>query len=132
MTRPTRSHLALVLLGTGGDGDDTGLVGLDALNVELEALLADVAAAVVNGDADGAGLQAADTGGLDLLEGKALALTQLCVVLERRAADGRAQRLQGARAELGSLGGTGIASALLGAGLVKPDLDTALPVLQQG
>lgn len=123
--------LVLVLLGQLGQDDETGLVSLDALNVELEALLGLVAATVVDGDTDGAGVLLAEAGSLDLLDGEATAGADLGVVSEGGASDSGAERLNGAQAELGSLGLTGSASPLLGTGLVEPDLDPTLPVLAE-
>lgn len=151
--------LVLVLLVATGEDHETAVVGLDALGVELERLLRLVAAAVVDGDADGLGLLLAQARSLDLLGGEALALTaasgvsdanerrwgqryslrggerlahaQLGVVLERGASDSRAEGLDGAEAESGGLGLASVAARLLGAGLVEPDLDATLPVLAE-
>lgn len=123
--------LVLVLLGQLGDDHKTGLVSLDALNVELEALLRLVAATVVDGDADGASVLLAEAGSLDLLDGEATAGADLGVVSEGGASDSGAERLDGAQAELGSLGLTSSASPLLGTGLVEPDLDPTLPILAE-
>ena len=123
--------LVLVLLGQLGDDHEARLVGLDALNVDLEALLRLVAAAVVNGDTDRAGVLLAEAGLLDLLNGETTAGADLGVVSEGRASDSGAEGLDGAQAELGSLGLTRSASPLLGTGLVEPDLDPTLPVLAE-
>lgn len=125
------TYLALVLLVTAGKNDDALTVGLDTVNVELQALLALVPPPVVNRDTEAAGLLLPQTGSLDLLDGEATTLTQLGVVLEGGAAHSRAERLNGLQAEGSGLGSAGIASALLSAGLVKPDLDAALPVLAE-
>jgi len=123
--------LVLVLLGQLGDDNKTALVSLDALNVELEALLGLVAATVVNGDTDGASVLLAQTGSLDLLNGETTAGSDLGVVSEGGASDGGAEGLNGSETELGSLGLTSSASPLLGTGLVEPDLDPTLPVLAE-
>lgn len=123
--------LVLVLLGELGDNNETSLVSLDALNVELEALLGLVATTVVDGDADGAGVLLAKTGSLDLLNGETTAGADLGVVSKGGASDSGAEGLNGSETKLGSLGLTSSASPLLGTGLVEPDLDPALPVLAE-
>lgn len=123
--------LVLVLLGQLGDDHKTRLVSLDALNVELEALLRLVAATVVDGDTDRARVLLAQTGSLDLLNRETTTRADLGVVSERGASHGGAQKLDGAQAQLGSLGLTRSASPLLGTGLVEPDLDPTLPVLAE-
>ena len=123
--------LVLVLLVDLGDHHETCLVSLDALDVELEALLRLVAATVVHGDADRTGVLLAQAGSLDLLNGEATTRADLGVVSERGASDGGAERLDGSETELGRLGLTSGASPLLGSGLVEPDLDPTLPVLAE-
>ena len=86
---------------------------------------------MVDGDAHASCLLLPQTSSLDLLEGETPALTQLGVVLEGRASHGGAQRLERAQTESGGLGSAGITSALLGTGLVKPDLDPTLPILAE-
>lgn len=122
-------HLLLVLLRGAGHHNQALLVSLETVSIELKAFLAPVLAAVVHRDADRKGLDLADTSGLELLNREATALTQLGVVLQGLATDGRAQRLQRAHAQSSSLGGTSIATALLTAGLVEPHTHPALPVL---
>lgn len=121
--------VVLVLLGQLGHNNQTGLVSLDALNIELEALLGLVAATVVEGDTDGARVLLAETGSLDLLNGETTSGADLGVVSQGGASDSGAEGLDGAQAKLGSLGLTRSASPLLGTGLVEPDLDPTLPVL---
>ena len=83
----------LDLAGLLGEDDEAGLVGLEALDVELERLLRLVAAAVVDGDADREGLLGADAGLLELGLGEAAARTELAVVADRRGTDSRAEEL---------------------------------------
>lgn len=86
---------------------------------------------MVNGDADRLSLPLAKASSLELLEGEATALTNLDVVPEGRASDSGAEGRDGSETKLGSLGLTSRASALLGTGLVEPDLDPPLPVLAE-
>lgn len=83
----------LDLAGLFREDDEAGLVGLEALDVELQALLAAVAAAVVDGDAEREGLLGAEAGLLELSLGETAAGTELAVVADRRGTDGRAQEL---------------------------------------
>lgn len=90
------------------EDDEARLVGLEALDVELERLLGLVAAAVVDGDADREGLLGADAGLLELGLGEAAARTELAVVADRRGTDSRAEELnragEGARSREGGAG----------------------------
>ena len=54
----------LGLAGLAGEEDQAGLVGLETLDVDGEALLGQVGAAVVNRDADGGGILLGDASGL--------------------------------------------------------------------
>ena len=61
------SSLSITRLGLAslaGEDNQLGLVGLEALNVELEGLLGLVAATMVDGNTDGESLLAADTSSL--------------------------------------------------------------------
>merc|ERR1719359_1183289 len=113
------------------EDDEARLVGLEALDVELERLLGLVAAAVVDGDADREGLLGADAGLLELGLGEAAARTELAVVADRRGTDSRAEELNRAEAGLGSLGLACDAARVLLARLVEPRLDARLPVLAE-
>ena len=123
--------LSLVLLAACGDDNDSALVCLDALDVEGQALLASVLPSVVNWDSNRSCLLGTDTSCLDFLKGEASSFTQLGVVLECRASDGRSERLQRSGSERGSLCLSCIASALLSTGLVEPNLDSSLPILSK-
>ncbi len=112
-----------------GEDDEAGKVGEDALLVEGQGLFASVLAAVVDGDADGAGIDGGDAGSLYLVEGEAASSTDARVVLDGLAVDGRAKGLDGARGDALGLFDAGSASAALGASLVEPRLDAELPVL---
>jgi hypothetical protein len=62
------SGLSITLLGLAslaGEHNQLGLVGLEALSIELKGLLRLVAATVVNRDTNGEGLLATDTGSLE-------------------------------------------------------------------
>ena len=85
---------------------------------------------MVHRDSDGASLETTNAGSLDLVKSEAFALAQLGVVLQCRATNGRTERLDGLGTKLGCFGSTKIASALLLSRLVEPDLDPALPILE--
>ena len=69
---------------------------------------------------------------LELLKGEATTSTELGVVLDGGAADGRAdQAIDGARGNAGSLLDTRDTAGLLATGLVQPGLDARLPVLAE-
>lgn len=153
-----KTDLSVTLLDLASllrEDDEAGLVCLEPLLVQLEALLTPVAPAVVDGDTDREGLLAPDAGSLELIEGEATAGTELGVVPVGGAADGRAEELgrpadrgsQSVSSEMGwdslepagaglrnapeaSLDGLRLTSstarALL-AGLVEPGLDPGLP-----
>lgn len=134
-------HLGLALLGVvglAGEDDEALLVGLEAGNVGGERLLGKVLAAVVDGNTDGGGVVARDTGlllarlsasanrhskssfgdaYLELGQGEATALTHTAVVLDGRASHNRAEHVERARGDGSSLSLTRCASRLLLAGL---------------
>ena len=128
----TYSGVALLgLASLAWEDDQARLVRLQALHVELLALLAQVPPAVVNGNADAERLLAADTSLLQFGEREATALTELAVVAHGLAADSRAEDIKGANAKGSGLLFARDAAALLAARLVKPGLDAALPVLAE-
>lgn len=110
----------LALLGgleVAGEEDEALLVGLQALNVDLEGLLAEVLAAGVDGDTDGARKLAGDVGLLELGEGETTAGTNAAVVLDGRAADDGAELVDGLGGDTGGLLLARVATAGLLAGL---------------
>lgn len=121
--------LRLVLLA--GEQDHLALVLVEAGNVELQLLLAHGGAAVVNGDADGAGKLGGDASLLELDQGEATAKTDLAGVLAGSGGHDGAEILDGTGEELGSLGLTRDATGSLLAGLVEVSLDSLLPVLAE-
>lgn len=104
-------------LGVAGEEDEAGLVGLQALNVGLEGLLAEVLATGVDGDTDGAGKLAGDVGLLKLGEGETTASTNTAVVLDAGAADDGAELVDGLGSDTGGLLLAGVTTAGLLAGL---------------
>jgi hypothetical protein len=109
--------------------DDACKVVLEARDVRVEALLALVRPAVVNGDADRLGDGGGHARGLELLQGEAAARADLGVVAHRLAADGGAERLDRAGGDGRRLGLARIAPALLARGLVEPGADAQVPLL---
>lgn len=114
-----------------GEDDETGLVSLEALNVELETFLGSVAATVVNGDTERKSLLATDTGSLELLLGETTTSTELHVVALGGASNGGAEELSRAESSLDGLGLAMEAARVLLAGLVEPGLHTGLPILAE-
>lgn len=104
-------------LGVAGEEDKASLVGLQALNVGLEGLLAEVLAAGVDGDTDGASELAGDVGLLELGKGETTASTNTAVVLDGGAADDRAELVDGLGSDTGGLLLAGVTTAGLLAGL---------------
>lgn len=119
----------VTLLGlavAAGEEDEALPVLLEALDVGLEALLGEVLAARVDGDTDGTGELAGDTGSCDALDafcavgkiGHTLQLnerettagTDTAVVLDGRAADDGPELVDRPGGYLRSLGNTSIAS----------------------
>ena len=110
----------LALLGcleVAGEEDEALLVGLQALNVDLEGLLAEVLATGVDGDTDGARKLAGDVGLLKLGEGETTAGTNATVVLDGRAADDGTELVDGLGGDTGGLLLARVATAGLLAGL---------------
>lgn len=110
----------LALLGcleVAGEEDEALLVGLQALNVDLEGLLAEVLATGVDGDTDGARKLAGDVGLLELGEGETTAGTNATVVLDGRAADDGTELVDGLGGDTGGLLLARVATAGLLAGL---------------
>jgi len=123
--------IALARLGVlAGEEDELGLVGLEAVHVGLERLGAAILAAVINGNADGHGKSAGDTGLLELIKGEAAAQAHLVVVTLGGRVDDRAEKTRGRAGEGGGSLLLTVKAAALGASwLVQPGLDQLLPVL---
>jgi len=122
----------VTLLGFGclsGKDDQLVLVGFQPLDVESLALLAQVSPPVVNNDTDTTRLFAVDTRLLKLGESESATFTELAVVANSLAADGGAEKCEGADAELSGLDFAGCASAKLACGLIEPGAHAALPIL---
>jgi hypothetical protein len=117
-------------LGVAGEEDEALLVGLQALNVGLEGLLAEVLATGVDRDTDGARKLAGDVGLLQLGEGETTASTNATVVLDGGAADDRAELVDGLRSDTGGLLLARVATAGLLAGLELLCQDDAIYTLQ--
>lgn len=85
---------------------------------------------MVDGNADGASNFAVNAGFLQFLESEATASTELHVVAQGGAANGRAQKtIDGSRGNAGSLLNACNSSGLFTAGLIEPGLYAALPLL---
>eukprot|EP00750_Incisomonas_marina_P025806 INCI5694.1.p1 GENE.INCI5694.1~~INCI5694.1.p1 ORF type:complete len:239 (-),score=57.88 INCI5694.1:31-747(-) len=123
----------VALLGlalAAGEDNKVSDVVLQALDVGLESLDAAVHAAVVDGDADAAGLALVDAGSLELSKGEATSGAHADVELGGLAADDRAQEASSrARADGLSAGAACETAALLLTGLVEESLHAALPLL---
>jgi hypothetical protein len=117
-------------LGVAREEDEALLVGLQALNVGLEGLLAEVLATGVDRDTDGARKLAGDVGLLQLGEGETTASTNATVVLDGGAADDRAELVDGLRSDTGGLLLARVATAGLLAGLELLCQDDAIYTLQ--
>lgn len=134
MERNRKTHLGISLLDLAsllGEDNETGLVSLEALNVEFETFLGSVAATVVDGDTEREGLLATDTGSLELLLGESTTGTELHVVALGRASNGGAEELSGTESCLDGLCLSVKAARVLLAGLIEPGLHTGLPVLAE-
>lgn len=124
----------ITLLGlaeAAGEEDELRLVGLETLNVGSERRNGAVDAAVVDGDANGAGVGSGDLSSLQLLQGETTTSTNAAVVLLGRASDNGAELVDGAGSDSGSLGDPGVPPAELAARLVEVRADALLPVLPE-
>jgi len=124
-------RVTLARLGVlAGEEDQLRLVGLEAIDVGLERLGATVLAAVINGNADGLGKSARDTGLLELIKSEPAAQTHLVVVTLGGRVDDRAKKTRGRAREGGGRLLLTMDAATLGASwLIQPGLDQLLPVL---
>lgn len=128
----THSGVALLgLLGVTGKDNETGLVGLEALNVESLALLAQVSPPVVHNDTNTTSDPARYTSLLELGESETTALTELAVVADSLSTDGGTEEFKRAGTKGSSLGLAGLAAAEFAAGLVEPGAHAQLPVLAE-
>ena len=121
----------LVLLS--GEKDELAAVGLETGGVQHELLVAGGGAAVVNGDANGAGEGLGDLGLLELGEGEAAAVAVLASVLAGGLGDNGAQAVGGAGEHLSGLLNSILVSLDLLGRLVEVGLgaDSSFPVLAQ-
>merc|ERR1712098_401605 len=104
---------------------------LQTLDVGLEALFGQILAARIDADADGGGVLAGDTGGLQLSEGETTAGADAAVVLDGWAVDDGSQPIGGTGSKLRSLRDTLVTAALLLASLIKVHAHVALPILAE-
>lgn len=81
---------------------------------------------MVNGDTETLGLLLSDTSLLQLRESETSAQSDLGVVSDGGASDGRSERLQRSDTESESLSLSVLPSSVLSARLVEPGLDSAL------
>ena len=117
------------LLGVDGEDHEVLNVLLETSNVGAEGLHAFVATTLVNGDADGAGVEGADPRSLELSIAEPATLTELHAVATRGAANDGAESLNRAREAAGGLDHSVLVSPLLAGGLVEPGLHAELPLL---
>lgn len=93
------THRGVTLLGLAsltGEDNELGFVCVEALDVELLALLAQIPPPVVNGNADAASLLPADASLLQLSQSKSTTLTELPVVSHGLTTNSGAEGLEGA------------------------------------
>jgi len=109
--------------------NEFGFVLLETLNVLLKRLNALVAPTVVDRDADRSGEILVETGGLDLLQGKAATETLLLVVFDGRASYDRPEGGGRSGRDTSCLGLSGLSASDLPRRLIKPRLDAILPIL---
>jgi len=109
--------------------DEFRLVLLETLNILLKRFNALVAPTVVDRDADRSGEILVETGGLDLLQGKAATETLLLVVFDGRAPNDGPEGGRGSGRHTRSLDLSGLGASDLPRRLVKPRLDAILPIL---
>lgn len=131
-TRKTYGRVALLgLTSLAGEDDETGLVGVQPLNIELLALLAKVSSPVVNNDTNSASLLPSNSSLLELSEGEAATFPEFTVVADGLSTDSWAERLSRANSKGSGFGLAGSAAAKFASWLVEPGTDSALPVLAE-
>ena len=86
---------------------------------------------MVNNDSDTTSFLLANSGFLEFSEGESTALTDLGVVADGLGTDGRAEGLEWADSESGSLGLASVTASEFTSWLVEPGADTPLPVLAE-
>merc|ERR1719456_1670362 len=119
--------LTLAQLGVvDGEQHELGHVRLQALSVQLEALLRQVLAAVVDADADGGGIAGVDLSSGELLNRETAAEALLEVVADGLAVHRGAEVAEGAREDRLSLRDARAAAVLLALGLVQAGHDVTL------
>ena len=115
-----------------GVDHNAGKVRLEALGIQVKRLLGLVAAAVIDGDSLGLGLDLGDSSGLELLEGESTSGADLGVVPLSRAVDSGAKQTSGrAGSDGGGLLLADTRALRLADSLVKLDLHTAEPIFSE-
>lgn len=81
----------LRLLAVSGENDQACLVGLQSVDIAVESLFASASCTVVDSNTDAQSFLLADTGSLDFLNRETAAFTELHVVADGWASNGRAE-----------------------------------------
>lgn len=101
------------------------------MKTNLDRLNRTVGAAVIDSNAKLLSLIDRDTGGLQLLEGKSTAQTNLAVVADRRTLHSGTKQTNRSWSNSLQLGDTIAGTANFATRLIEPGLDAALPVLSK-
>ena len=131
---PRHTHRRVAFLGLAslaGEHNQTGLVCLQPLDVNLLALFTEISPSVVNNDSNTTSLLPSNTGLLELCEGKSTTLTNFAVVPDSLSTNSRAEKGERADAECGSFCFARGASAKLAPWLVEPGAHATLPILPE-
>lgn len=130
--RNTYNRVTLLGLGClSGKDDQLVLVGFQPFDIESLALLAQVSPPVINDDTNTTSLFAVYACLFELSESESASFTELAVVADSLATDSRAEKCEGADAELGGFGLAGCASTKLASRLIEPGAHAALPILME-
>ena len=128
----TYSGVALLgLAGLAGEDNEFGLVGLQPLNVQGLALLAQVPPPVIDHDTNTTSLLPTNASFLQFSESKSTSLLEFSVIADCLGTDGGSEQGERANTEGGSLDLAGLSPTDFGAWLIEPGADPALPVFSE-
>ena len=119
------------LVGLFGEENEFRLVLFQTQHVGLKRFCRSILASVIDSDANGKCFLFTDSSFFEFCKRESTPGSEFSVVLDRGTTDGRTQRIQRTRCQLGSLCQSSHTTRLFGAGLIEPSANVQLPILAE-